>query len=335
MININSKRHKEGNEALRIAVEENSFEDWISYVNDSLHDGFLNIFASKYGLKALNSVGYGNLKDFFLDIDNFKKTSTNPNHEMDKIGMVLYYAWEALSKNITHHISNSRNIMNIPASGGLLIYVAGMHFCIISRFHRYKTGLEVIDAIDEPQSVFDFWGSINQAGMSSRNMLKEILSTGHKLIYHRGILIHVDKRKDVQVFGPSIDTILMNEVLCQYYFEEEKTNSKATEIGCGNGLLSISTVKNQNGLDQLDIVDVNFNAIYCTHKNLYSNLTKHQIDNKTISFICGKFSTQVLKCKYDLAICNPPYIPLPKSNRKTDVSQDYYTAVGGLEVIDT
>lgn len=334
MINLNSTKHKEGNEALRKAVEESSFEDWISYVNTSVHDGFLNITSTIYGEKALNAVGYNNLKEFFLDIDNFKEISTNPNHDMDKISMILYYSWEALSKNITQHLSNSRNVVNIPESGGLLIYVAGLQFCLITRFHRNKTILEVIDAIEEPQSVFDFWGSINHASMMSRNMLKEILSTGHKLIYHRGILIHVDKRKDIQVFGPSIDTILLNEVLCQHYFEEGESKLKATEIGCGNGLLSISTAKNLQGLKQLDIIDVNINAIYCTNKNLNSNLTKHVIQNKSISFICGKFSTNVLKCQYDLAICNPPYIPLPKSNRTSDIGQDYFTAVGGLEVID-
>ncbi len=335
MINLNSKYYLELDEALKRAINHQDFSDWERLVKNPMSDGFLNVANSEDAVAILKELNFQGIKELFLNIDRFDSDLTNPLLTIDAKAMIFYHLWFNLKKNINEVLTNTRVTVNIPETGGVLVYIAGLSLCLVVKFDRVSKILKIVDVIENPKSAFDFWESIEKANMTSRNILKELINTGHKLIYHRGLLIHVDRRKDLQVFGPSIDTLLMNEILVQKFFENENKILNAIEVGCGNGLLTVSLAKYSEELRKLETIDINFNAIYCTHKNLVANLTDYLTETRSISKINGRFDPGLLKSKYDLIICNPPYIPIPKSDRKqTSNDVDYYTAVGGLELID-
>ncbi len=335
MILLNSNYYRQLDASLNKAWHNNDVSDWQQLIKNIRSDGFLNILNNPIGEQILQKNGFSSIKDFFLNIEDFVDDATHPDNYDNVHSMVLFQLWNELRLNLMKLLNNSRQTTNIPENGGLFVYLGGLSICLIIKFNRKLQRLKIVDIIENPQSVFDFWGSINQASVTNKNILKEIINSGHKLIYHRGVLIHIDRRKDTQVFGPSIDTLLMNEILCQKFFENNLEIKSATEVGCGNGLLSVSLAKYSEFLERLDVIDINFNAIFCTHKNLESNLSPYLLNRKGIFKINGKFTPSNFSSSYDLVVCNPPYIPIPKADRnKRSHDIDYYTAVGGLEVID-
>ena len=335
MISLDSQYRIQMVEVLNDFSQTSAHKEWREWVKNPRNDGTIEILLSQELKNMAKALGIKTIKDFFLNIEEFTNYFLNPSNERNPNSVALYDLWDTLKKNINDALTESRTQLNIPDTGGVLVFIGGLSLCLVIRFYRKQKKLQIVDVIEGPKSAFDFWGSVSTADMSNKNILKELISSGHKLIYHRGILMHIDRRKDQQVFGPSIDTMLMNEILVQHFYEKNLIIPKALEIGCGNGMLTVSLAKFAKGLEMLVTIDINFNAITCTHNNLNGNLTEHEIAQKNIIKINGNFDPEILPGKFDLIVCNPPYIPIPKSHLSgVTYTENYFTAVGGLEVID-
>jgi hypothetical protein len=183
--------------------------------------------------------------------------------------------WEQYSKVLTSGLRAGRVAASIPTKGGILAFVGGLEKCLVLRyeFAGFTPRFEVIAVIDHPRSAFDFWGAIDHASPNARNELKSILASGHKLIYHRGVLTHVDRRGDAGVFGPSIDTLVMNELIGREYCEGVSVPPvrSVLEVGCGSGLLSCSIAQNLNAVEELVCIDIDPQAIAVPHRQIGSN----------------------------------------------------------------
>jgi len=341
MINRNSTEFQKVSAVLDNAFATGNCENWkklLDDMNKSYLDGFLVFLSHNNSKSLLKDLGFNSINDWLSDVENWRYQVCDVRSDSQGSALILYHLWETLSNRLKQLVRESRLRGEIPSSGGVLLYVAGLTKCIILKYH-IKTEIpkfEIIDIIDNPKSAFDFWGTITQADMKNQNLLKEILSTGHKIISHRGVLIHVDRRHDVEVFGPSIDTILLSEILAQDVYESEGSHiQKALEIGCGNGLLTISIAKHCRNLEELHSIDINFNAITCANRNLVANIHPHLLIKKKVYFTSGSFEPELFASRFDLIVCNPPYIPLPTAKKKDGKSQGkFFQAVGGLELLD-
>jgi methylase of polypeptide subunit release factors len=275
--------------------------------------------------------------EWILKIDEWLSDLWNPCTEASVASVLLSILWDAFERDLADNLRRARVAAGIPPSGGVLAFVAGLTKCIVIRyrFAGLTPKLDPVAVIDHPLSAFDFWGAIDEANANSRNLLKSILASGHKLIYHRGVLAHVDRRTDSSVFGPSIDTILMAELLAREYFEHERESPVSTvlEIGSGSGFLSAGVALHLKTLKELVCIDADSQAVTCTAKNIKIAAAVPGVAPFTSHLIVGPFSPNLLgRKKFDLIICNPPYIPKPRLV-ELDRSSDYLLAVSGTELL--
>jgi methylase of polypeptide subunit release factors len=338
MINLQSKLFTTLSQDIDKYLIDSDLTPWKASLRSHTYvDGFLALLAHSEIDSIITEQGYSSFNEWLFDVEQWSNRLLDPRNGYGKGAMLLYELWDVFRNNITDVIKTARLHTNIPNKGGILAFVGGLSKCIVleyfisSEYPRFT----IIDVIDNPQSAFDFWGTIANAEMTAKNVLKEIISTGHKIILHRGILMHIDRRKDFQVFGPSVDTLLLAEIEAQSIYENNISKSSALEIGCGNGLLSVSVAKYLSGLKKIHSIDVNFHSVFCLYNNLTINITQHVLKNLNVYLTYGEFSGNFPNEKFDLVICNPPYIPNETTVQENiNKKVDYYQAVGGTELID-
>lgn len=117
----------------------------------------------------------------------------------------------------------------------------------------------------------------------------------------------------VNVWCPSIDTLLFAKALRKI----AKGSFKAVaEIGCGSGFLSKYVLAKNKKIKSILINDLNPYAVKCARDNIKDKRARFQAGNG-LKLIRGK--------KFDLLICNPPYVPRPQS-----ISDNPYEGIGLL-----
>lgn len=227
---------------------------------------------------------------------------------------VLYAVWDFLQKEVKTQLQQARQTGKIPQEGGLIAFISGSSKCVVYeyQFLGALAQLRPLAVIRDPKSLFDFWSEIELVpDAAAKNALKKIVASGHKLVYHRGVLVHVDRRSEYKVFGPTIDTIVLAEVMTQCLLEASHVAvGSAIEVGCGNGLVSAVLVRNCNVLETLVATDIDFASLTCTEKNcgfVLEGLTR----KPELVYLGAAFRPSRFRQKFDLCVCNPPYIPVP------------------------
>jgi release factor glutamine methyltransferase len=285
----------------------------------------------------------GSVDGWIMGLEDWKGVLFDPrrSESRDAASNVLLAIWEHISSQLLESLRKARDAADIPPSGGVLAFGAHLTKCLVLTYEFTGRSsvpkLSPVAIIDAPRSAFDFWRMIDLASPRARNELKRILATGHKLIFHRGVLVHVDRSRDVGVFGPSIDTIVLSELLATELYEQEwrfNRPVRALEIGSGSGFLGASLVRHLPELSELVCVDIELTAVACTDKNLrIAGLLREGQQPKT-RVERGEFSSDESRI-FDLVVCNPPYIPLPsKAIRSSSVVPDFAAAVGGVELLE-
>lgn len=278
------------------------------------------------------------LDDWLLNVDEWTKRVQRAGAAHEIGVQVLYHIWRSIADGLTRRLRQARIHSGIPQKGGVLLFLAGLSRCVVIEydFISETPRLHVLSVIQDPKSAFDLWTAIDHADVMARNALKNFISTGHKLVAHRGVLVHVDRRNDIGVFGPSIDTLVMAEILAQQVFEAGNLYDIALEVGPGNGLISAAlALHGKNHLKELFSIDMSSAAIACTIRNVNLNLSG-TADSTQKYFVNGFFSPTLFNREFDLVVCNPPYIPLaPTMQAATSAVSDFSHAVGGLELADT
>jgi methylase of polypeptide subunit release factors len=262
----------------------------------------------------------------------------DPRYEPSRAEVLLSLLWDNYSQHLARALRLARVASGIPVDGGVLGFVAGLDVCIVMRyrFAGVTPKIRVVAVIEKPKSVFDFWGAIDHADPNARNELKAILASGHKIIFHRGVLTHVDRRVDLDVFGPSIDTLVMSEVIVRDLIQsqsEKKEVRRALEVGTGSGLLSCCIAQHLATLKELYCLDTDTRAIACTTRNMSTALSQPGVGRPEVTYETGSYKPKAFR-NFDLVVCNPPYIPEPPDNQHLrSSSREYLKAVAGTDLL--
>ncbi len=97
---------------------------------------------------------------------------------------------------------------------------------------------------------------------------------------------------DCYMYSPSEDTYFMEDILANY------RGKIALEVGIGSGYLTRLLCTN---FEFVVGTDIDINSILYAKNNTLTN-----ISNKLL--VCSDLSLPI-KCKFDLIISNPPYLP--------------------------
>lgn len=103
------------------------------------------------------------------------------------------------------------------------------------------------------------------------------------------------------VWGPNIDTLLMCRTLKQAGLDGVRS---AVEVGCGSGYIGLFLLNNAPRLQKLTMLDINPRAIACAREVL---------PDPRVECVQARGEAWLPQNKVDLVVCNPPYVPRPKS----------------------
>lgn len=187
-------------------------------------------------------------------------------------------------------------------------------------------------------------------------LLRRSLYTRHKVVIQRNTLIHVDRERAPDVFGPAIDTLFLNDWLHANRYARQRTSENAVffedpvprtatdesyekgqsfvEIGCGNGLLTASFARNEAKIRSLVAVDVSHAAVSTTYENVAAQRQLHGVamtDRGRFS-VC-RYNLDAVPAQSRLVVCNPPYIPIPNQQGIDGLLHPLAAATVGTELL--
>jgi len=140
---------------------------------------------------------------------------------------------------------------------------------------------------------------ISKLSPTIRDTIFALYTSRPRIVEYDSVSVLWD-RSHVSVWCPSIDTLLFAKALKRVLNKNLKT---AIEIGTGSGFLSKFILK-KSKIKSIIINDLNPYAIKCAKDN---------IKDKRAEFFIGDGLKKIKNKKFDLIICNPPYVPRQKS----------------------
>ena len=135
-----------------------------------------------------------------------------------------------------------------------------------------------------------------------RDTVFSLFNERPRIVEYDGVSVFWDY-SHINVWGPSIDTLLFAKALTKLFIVKNNFKTGA-EIGCGSGFLSKFVLAKCKKMESILINDLNQYAVKCAMDNIK--------DNRAI-FYHGDGLKKITNQKFDLLICNPPYVPRPDS----------------------
>ncbi|MCX6744674.1 MAG: methyltransferase [Candidatus Parcubacteria bacterium] len=173
-----------------------------------------------------------------------------------------------------------------------------------------------VTSIKNPVLITDNY-KIAQLNPTLRDTLFSLFSSKHRIFEYDGV-ITISDASHVNVWSPSIDTVLFAKGLANI-FQTKKNFKTAVEIGTGSGFLGKYTLAKCGSLEEMLVIDINPYAIKSAMDN---------IKDPRAVFFTGDGIKKIKNQKFDLIICNPPYVPRPKS-----IDDNPYEGVGVLNYL--
>jgi hypothetical protein len=170
----------------------------------------------------------------------------------------------------------------------------------VLEYRRSPSGaLDLIPLVgqSDPTGILELISLLDRAAPAVRNALKKAAVPVDKLVYQRGSIVHVNRQLE-DVFGPTIDTIILGEL---------------------------------DSVKELTTLDLNSAAAICTLKNLHINDISLDAKHQIVRVRAERFSVNQFTRPFDMIVCNPPYIPIAPASGTASL-REYNRAVGGLEL---
>jgi SAM-dependent methyltransferase len=155
---------------------------------------------------------------------------------------------------------------------------------------------------------------ISKLNPTLRDTLFALYASHFRIVEYDNVSVFTDP-SHLNVWCPSIDTVLFAKAL-KDFLKNRKGFKKAIEIGCGSGYLSKYLLEKNKEIKSILINDINPFAIKCAMDN---------IKDSRVLFYQGDGIVKIKDQKFDLMICNPPYIPRPNS-----IDDNPYEGIGLL-----
>ncbi|MDD5710819.1 MAG: methyltransferase [Candidatus Colwellbacteria bacterium] len=179
------------------------------------------------------------------------------------------------------------------------------------RVYEYPDDKRVhVATLEKPVLVTDIY-RITQLEPTQRDTVFKLFESSVRHTIYDGVSIDFEQEKYPGVWGPSIDTVAFCLGLSRLDLSKIKN---AIEIGAGSGFISKYLLEKLPNLKSMDLVDLNQRAEECWKDN---------INDPRAHFYIEDGALYMESRKTDLLICNPPYIPRPRS-----IDDNAYEGIG-------
>ena len=217
-------------------------------------------------------------------------------------------------------MSNDLKEQKIYANGDELANIMGFDREDGKRILTYPLDKEVyVHSFDSPILMTDNY-RISRLNPTLRDTLLALYESKPRIIEYDGVST-VWYQDHSNVWCPSIDTLLFVKVLRKIFVENYCQNldididinniKRAIEIGCGSALLSKYLLAKLN-LERLVINDINYDAVKCAMDNIRDHRAFF-VSADGLNLLRYETEISPVSKKFDLIICNPPYVPRPDS----------------------
>jgi len=184
--------------------------------------------------------------------------------------------------------------------------------------HDKKVAKRVLVAtIKNPILMTDI-NAISRFEPTTRDTLFSLYQSYPRTVEYDGVSVRWNPTRHVDVWCPSIDTLVFANAMRTS--EGVLSGASAVEIGSGSGFLGKYLLHKSN-MKRLDQVDLNPYAVLCTRENV-----KPFLKGQTVRAYVK--DGMKLRGQFDRVLCNPPYVPRPKS-----IEDNPYEGVGLLRHI--
>jgi len=169
------------------------------------------------------------------------------------------------------------------------------------RVYSYPKEKEIhVVTFQNPTLVTDTY-KIAQLEPTLRDTVFKLLESPIRITQYNGVSLDFEQRKYLGAWGPSIDTLLF----CRALDKADLSNVKTyIEVGAGSGFISKYILEKNSEIKEVHLVDLNEYAMMSCQDNIKDDRAVF-FTGDGIEYLKGK--------KFDLIVCNPPYIPRPKS----------------------
>jgi tRNA1(Val) A37 N6-methylase TrmN6 len=257
----------------------------------------------------------------------------SPSAQLKPAERLLHLLWQDLHAKLVRKLESVNRRTNLAPKGMILCFFGRADFCIVVEYRKSSRGaisLRPLAVRHQPTGLFELSSLFGGANAEVRNDIKNVALSVDKLVFQRDAIIHVDRQKE-DVFGPTIDTVLLAELIAEW-LDEQPLNSKITalEIGSGSGLLTTVLALSDHVRD-LTTIDLNPSAAFCTLKNLQVNELTLDAIHQVIRVRAERYAADQFPAPFDFIACNPPYIPHAPTTGSLS-QKEYERAVGGVEL---
>jgi release factor glutamine methyltransferase len=257
----------------------------------------------------------------------------DPHVTLSSADKLLHLLWQDLSTRLARKLDAVSHRTSLSPRGAVLCFFGRAQFSIVVEYTRSgggAVGLRPLAALPDPNGVLELTNLLDEATAEVRNAIKNAAMSVDKLVFQRGSIIHVDRQRE-DVFGPTIDTVILGELLAEWLdLKTPGSKISALEVGPGSGLLS-AILASSDHVGDLTSVDLNGSAVSCTLKNLQINDVTLDAKHQRVRIRAEKFDSDQFTAPFDFVVCNPPYIPSAPDSASLAM-REYGRAVGGLEL---
>lgn len=159
---------------------------------------------------------------------------------------------------------------------------------------------------------------------NSGEIIENAFRTGVVRILFRDI--EIIYRNTETIWPPSIDSLYFAQLL-EKYFGTSSNLKRIVDIGAGTGFLGIFLSKINNSVKRVIFSDIFLSPVFLSMLNFYRNSKDRNVKYNSIA--SDAFDKMRKDDKYDLIICNPPYLPLLGTSELAGIS-----AVSGTYLLD-
>ena len=182
--------------------------------------------------------------------------------------------------------------------------LSNMKIWAIKKLGEKALGAEDILLLEEVNHPLLLYPTAEIAAKASteRDMIFNLYRYGNYITEMNGVVVEWNAEEDKNVWGPSIDTVFFLHTLHKHGLFKDSVLA-ASEIGTGNGMLAKGVTMFCHNLEDMEITDINFNALKCAGRNIRRGLNK--------SLLISSFHSPGTRKIFgrDLLIINPPYVP--------------------------